>query len=170
MAELHRDIPREPSLLDTAMRIENPEHLERLKLKLEEYKERTKKRAKRVEDTHPDLQLLQVGPDIFKEPILDYVVTAAAVRDTTTDPIVITEVALAVGEATGYDVSRSVTVPFRYNDDGMVFEPDFKQLRQEATLADLGFSSAYAVIKAYANNDLWGIEGGTGLPSIPVGE
>jgi len=156
MTEVHRDIPREPSLQDTAMVIKSPEDIERLQLKLEEYRQRAAARREHADDLGPDMELRQWADELFKEPILDYVVSAALARDQTDEGTAVTilEVGGAVGESTGYDLSLSMITPFRFVEERGVFQPDIPRLLDEGTLADVAFSTAYGIVKEYVNGEV----------------
>jgi hypothetical protein len=169
MYDVFKDTPRELSVLETtAMRIEGEELIERLELKLEQYRLRAVGWRDDIDlSNFNENELLRVRARVFKEPILDYVVGVARMRDTTTEPINMAEVALAVGKATGYDLALSATIPFRMHESGIVHVPDHSSLAAEATPEDAAFSEAYGVIMNYANNKLWAVFGGTGLPPLP---
>ncbi|MFZ3009692.1 MAG: hypothetical protein WA030_01570 [Candidatus Microsaccharimonas sp.] len=49
-------------------------------------------------------------------------------RDFTVQPIVITEVALAVQEATGRRIISAATVPFTFNQDALTYSPNPRRM------------------------------------------
>lgn len=81
-------------------------------------------------------------------------------------PIEMPAVAVATMEATGTDLSRSVTTPFVYNTEIGTYIPNLHKLHKESTSVNLAFSEVYAIIQGYASGNTKGIYNGTGLPSV----
>lgn len=102
---------REPPVLDIG---EVPAvHRARLELKLAEYAERDRK-AGIDEFVHPDMTFMLRGQEVFKAPVLDYVLKALAIpgRDLESQPVTIEEVASAIEQLFGIDLNASKTTDF----------------------------------------------------------
>ena len=159
---------REPPVLDIG---EVPAaHRARLELKLAEYAERDRK-AGIDESVHPDMAFMLRGQEVFKAPVLDYVLKALAIpgRDLESQPVTIEEVASAIEQLFGIDLSVSKTTDFAWNDarPGTV-RPDYEALLDKgATTYDVGFSEVYAIVRSYCLDEKQGVVGGTGLPELP---
>jgi hypothetical protein len=145
-------------------------HRARLELKLAEYAERDR-RAGMDGYVHPDFAFMRRGQEIFKAPVLDYVIRALEVpgRDFTSQPITFDEVASAIERLFSIDLSVSKITDFVWNTDRPdTVRPDFDTLYQnEATKYDYAFSEVYAVIRSYCLDGGRGVVGGTGIPELP---
>lgn len=163
-------LPDEPSVLNTKIEIANPGVVLSLQVKLQEYRGRNAP----FEQLSWAEQIERYGPDrftpIFKEVILETVLTLAGdtERDFSTQPMLLPEIALATAEETGINLTESIVTPFVYDSDAMVYQPDWRLLRERGgAQEDYDFLNAYMVIKTYASGEQWGVEGGTGLPVLP---
>ena len=148
--------------------IDPEQTIPRLLLKLEEYHERRaeKDTAEALPYTHPEL-LPIINPLAARR--LLAATTLGAVLDIWLKqeggPVTIAETALRVSNFTQLDVQHAAEVPFIYDPDGLVYSPDYRQLRDDPVGED--FSDVYRIIKGYCENSMWGIQGGTGLPELP---
>ena len=161
----------EPALRDTRIFIFDDNVRRHLMARLAEYQRSWPVDA----GTSPRERVRKGGPAIlpklFEEMILETVMTIEgdAERDFTVHPIVITEVSLAVQEATGLPVVSAAIVPFKFSGEARAYAPDPKR-REEATPVVGAFLDAYMVIKTNAGDRNFRIEGIEELldePSVP---
>jgi hypothetical protein len=166
MVDGGRPPEREPSLQETAISITDPHHRARLQLQLSRFRSEMKP----LRQLHPRLaerffQQADHNRLRFKESILRHSLQISAERDTALDPIVITEIALAVEDETGAAVAGAAAVPFRPADQPDAIIPDYRRMVDNPVVVD--FLEAYNVIRIYAN----GVPGliGESLPELPPG-
>jgi len=158
----------EPALIDTRIDVHSPRVRAQLEAKLAEYRERNSEKAALSHEA----RVAQFGTseyrNIFKESILDAVLTISGdeTRDFTFNPVVISEVALAVQDETRLPVASAALVPFAFNKDALIYAPDPEQIPRDPIIS--GFLNAYMVIKTYATGETFGVNAGTGLPMLPL--
>lgn len=158
----------EPALIDTRIDIRSPRVAQQLQAKLAEYRQRNIEKS----EMSYEERIAQFGTseyrNIFKESILDAVLTIGGdeERNFTANPIVITEIALAVQDETRLPVVSAATVPFVFNSDALVYAPDFERAPRDPVIS--GFLNAYMVIKTYASGETFSVDSGTGLPILPI--
>ncbi|MFY9228424.1 MAG: hypothetical protein WAO28_03845 [Candidatus Microsaccharimonas sp.] len=160
---------REPALRDTRIEIRDDVVRQQLMAKLAEYKNRWAEDAELTPTERVEKGGRGVLPLLFKESILETVLALQGdeARDFTAQPIVITEVALAVQEATGRRIISAATVPFTFNQDALTYSPDFGRM-WDVDPEVSSFLNAYMVIKTYATGSNFSVEGGTGVPVLPL--
>ncbi len=160
---------REPALRDTRIEIRDDVVRQQLMAKLAEYKNRWADDAGSTPAERAEKGGREALPLVFKESILETVLALDGdkERDFTAQPIVITEVALAVQEATGRPIISAATVPFTFNQDALTYSPDPRRL-WDIDPEVASFLNAYMVIKTYATGSNFSVEGGTGVPVLPL--
>lgn len=160
---------REPALRDTRIEIRDDRVRQQLMAKLGEYKNRWAEDAGTTPTERVEKGGRDVLPLLFKESILETLLALDGDkdRDFTAQPIVITEVALAVQEATGRRIISAATVPFTFNQDALTYSPDPRRL-WDIDPEVSSFLNAYMVIKTYATGSNFSVEGGTGVPELPL--
>lgn len=143
----------------------------RLSLKLAEYVMRD--RARGVDGyIHPELAFLLRKAEVFKAPMLDYILKASQApgRDIKREPITLSEVAGAMEGLFAIDLSASKATAFVWNQDRPdTVRPDFEKILENGgTQEDFWFSEVYAILRAYCIDQPEGVVGGTGLPELSV--
>ena len=158
----------EPALIDSRIDIRSPRVTQQLQAKLAEYQQRYREKA----DLSYEARVEQFGTGeyraIFNQSILNAVLTIAGdqERDFAANPIVITEVALAVQDETQLPVVSAALVPFVFNKDALIYAPDPERIPRNPMIS--GFLDSYMVIKTYAMGETFGVNSGTGLPILPI--
>lgn len=162
---------KEPALRDTRIEIRDDRVRQQLMAKLAEYKNRWTEDAGSTPAERVAKGGRDVLPLVFKESILETVLALDGDRhrNFTARPIVITEVALAVQEATGQGILSAATIPFVYNQDALTYAPDPRRMMDWDIDPKVSvFLNAYMVVKTYATGSSFSVEGGTGIPELPL--
>ncbi|MGV9002078.1 MAG: hypothetical protein ACOH18_03960 [Candidatus Saccharimonadaceae bacterium] len=143
----------------------NPRLVAQLEAKLGEYREREAERPDMSFD-HPEYKALQLRSEMFKGDILAFVLTTASERDTAERPIELVEVAEAMEERFGYDLTAAKQAPVIFDARYGIYCHDQPDLFAQGGELNRSFSSAYWVIRSYTTGDRGGIVGGTGLLDV----
>jgi hypothetical protein len=129
---------------------------------------------------HPDVQLATGDAlNALKLHVLDAVLDVD--KKIPGQSVSKTDVATYVTERTGYHLNAFLQTPPKYNEDTMLWGPDISAIdaacdenwfsqRPIDRLANNYMAHAYWIIRTYASGSQWGIEGGTGLPVLPLTE
>lgn len=122
---------------------------------------------------HPNAQLFTGNAfGALKLHVMDAVLSANEAAPG--QPIPKADIVAYVTDKTGYNLTPFLETPSKFDEDSRIWGPDYQAINDRAganpltQIANHTMASAYWIVRTYASGSTQGIEGGTGLPEVPL--